>query len=312
MKGGAMIDAKLRLVFMGTPDFSVPALKALIDAGHDIVAVYSQPPRKSGRGQKLTPSPVHAFAEAQGIEVRTPVSLKNEDAQRAFAALNADAAVVVAYGLILPKAILQAPRMGCFNIHASLLPHWRGAAPIQRAIEAGDAQTGVTIMQMDEGLDTGPMLLTETIDIAPDMNAQQLHDALCDMGGRLIVEALAGVIEGRLSPQSQPEDGVSYAKKIDKSETRVDWRRSACDLAAWVRALYPLAWFERGGQRVRILAATAEQARGEPGAALDDELLVACGQGALRITQLQPAGKAAMDAGAYLRGNPLSAGTVLD
>jgi len=307
-----MSDAKLRLVFMGTPDFSVPALKALIDAGHEIVAVYSQPPRKSGRGQKLTPSPVHAFAEARGIDVRTPISLKTEEAQQAFAALNADAAVVVAYGLILPQAILDAPKRGCFNIHASLLPRWRGAAPIQRAIEAGDTQTGVTIMQMDAGLDTGPMLLTETIDIAPDMNAQQLHDALCDMGGRLIVAALAGVVGGALTPQTQPQDGVTYAKKIDKSETRIDWRRPGVDLARLVRALYPLTWFERDGQRVRVLRATVEEASGEPGAVLDDALLVACAEDALRLIEVQPAGKAAMDAGAYLRGNPLKAGEALD
>ena len=307
-----MSNAKLRLVFMGTPDFSVPALKALIDAGHEIVAVYSQPPRKSGRGQKLTPSPVHAFAEARGIDVRTPISLKTEEAQQAFAALNADAAVVVAYGLILPQAILDAPKRGCFNIHASLLPRWRGAAPIQRAIEAGDTQTGVTIMQMDAGLDTGPMLLTETIDIAPDMNAQQLHDALCDMGGRLIVAALAGVVGGALRPQTQPQDGVTYAKKIDKSETRIDWRRPGVDLARLVRALYPLTWFERDGQRVRVLRATVEEASGEPGAVLDDALLVACAEDALRLIEVQPAGKAAMDAGAYLRGNPLKAGEALD
>ena len=307
-----MSDAKLRLVFMGTPDFSVPALKALIDAGHEIAAVYSQPPRKSGRGQKLTPSPVHAYAEAQGIEVRTPVSLKTEEAQQAFAALNADAAVVVAYGLILPQAIVDAPKRGCFNIHASLLPRWRGAAPIQRAIEAGDTQTGVTIMQMDAGLDTGPMLLTETIDIAPDMNAQHLHDALSEMGGRLIVAALAGVLDGSLTPQLQPEGGVTYAKKIDKSETRIDWRRSGVDLARLVRALYPLMWFERDGQRVRVLRATVEEACGEPGAVLDDVFLVACGEGALRLVEVQPAGKAAMDAGAYLRGHPLKAGEALD
>ena len=306
-----MNGTKLRLVFMGTPDFSVPALKALIDAGHEIVAVYSQPPRKSGRGQKLTPSPVHAFAEAQGIEVSTPVSLKTEEAQQAFAALNADAAVVVAYGLILPQAILDAPKSGCFNIHASLLPRWRGAAPIQRAIEAGDTQTGVTIMQMDAGLDTGPMLLTETIDIVPDMNAQHLHDALSDMGGRLIVAALAGVADGGLTSEVQPEDGVTYAKKIDKTETRIDWRRSAVDLARLVRALYPLTWFERDGQRVRVLRATVEEPSGEPGAVLDDALLVACAEGALRLIEVQPAGKAAMDAGAYLRGNPLKMGAVL-
>jgi len=309
-----MNNSKLRLIFMGTPDFSVSALNTLLDAGHEIVAVYSQPPRKSGRGQKLTPSPVHAFAEARGIEVRTPVSLKDAEAQQAFAALNADAAVVVAYGLILPKAILDAPRMGCFNIHASLLPRWRGAAPIQRAIETGDTQTGVTIMQMDEGLDTGPMLVSEVIDISIDMNAQQLHDALSEMGGRLIVSALAGLVDGTMVAEVQPGDGVTYAKKIDKVETRLDWRRTAKDLAALVRALYPLAWFERDGQRVRVLAASAEAALGVPGAlgaVLDDQLLVACGEGGLRLLLVQPAGKSAMDAEAYLRGNPFSIGDVL-
>jgi len=237
-----MAGQPLRLIFMGTPDFSVAALQALLHAGHEVVAVYSQPPRKSGRGQKLTPTPVHAFAEANGHEVRTPVSLKNTDEQRAFAELNADAAVVVAYGLILPKAVLDAPKLGCFNIHASLLPRWRGAAPIQRAIEAGDERSGVTIMEMDEGLDTGAMVLGDAVDIPPDMNAEQLHDALSDMGARLIVEALAGVADGTLTAQPQPDDGVTYAKKIDKAETRIDWNLSAQAISAQVRAFYPLAW----------------------------------------------------------------------
>lgn len=301
----------MRLVFMGTPDFSVAALTSLIEAGHEIVAVYSQPPRKSGRGQKLTPSPVHAFAESQGIEVRTPVSLKGEDEQAAFADLNADAAVVVAYGLILPKAILDAPRNGCFNIHASLLPRWRGAAPIQRAIEAGDQQTGVTIMQMDEGLDTGDMVGGEALNITADMNAQQLHDALSAMGARLIVSALSDVEAETLRATPQPKDGVTYAKKIDKSETRIDWSRDAKDIAAQVRGLYPLMWFERDGQRVRVGAAVAENASGTPGLTLDDRLLVACGTGALRLSHVQPAGKSAMDADAYLRGQPLVAGVQL-
>lgn len=303
---------QLRLVFMGTPDFSVPALKALIDAGHDICAVYSQPPRKAGRGQKLKPSPVHAYAEAQGIEVRTPVSLKGEDEQKAFADLNADAAVVVAYGLILPKAILDAPKMGCFNIHASLLPRWRGAAPIQRAIEARDPDSGVTIMVMEEGLDTGPMLVTETLPIGAEMNAQQLHDALSDMGGRLIVEALNGIASGELEAVTQPEDGVTYAKKIDKTETRIDWSRPAVDIEAQVRGLFPMMWFERDGQRVRVAAATVEDGHGEPGQTLDDALLVACGEGAVRLVRVQPAGKSAMDADAYLRGHPCAAGEIFD
>ena len=303
-----MGNGMMRLVFMGTPDFSVAPLKVLIDAGHDVVCVYSQPPRKSGRGQKLTPSPVHAYAVAQGIEVRTPVSLKGADEQQAFAELNADAAVVVAYGLILPKAILDAPKRGCFNIHASLLPRWRGAAPIQRAIEAGDKESGVTIMQMDEGLDTGPMLLSDRVAIGADMNAQELHDALSEMGAGLIVMALAEVASLTSVAEPQPEDGVTYAKKIDKAETRLDWSRPAQEIAAQVRAFYPMVWCERDGQRLRVLAAQAEDASGTPGTALDDGLLIACGQGAVRLMTVQPAGKAAMDADAYLRGRPLAAG----
>ncbi|OEJ69262.1 methionyl-tRNA formyltransferase [Magnetovibrio blakemorei] len=300
-----MAGQPLRLIFMGTPDFSVAALRALLAAGHEVVAVYSQPPRKSGRGQKLTPTPVHAFAAELGLEVRTPVSLKNTDEQRAFAELNADAAVVVAYGLILPKVILDAPKLGCFNIHASLLPRWRGAAPIQRAIEAGDRQSGVTIMHMDEGLDTGDMVLVKAIDTSPDMNAQQLHDALSDMGARLIVQALAGVVDGTLSAQPQPEDGVTYAKKIDKAETRIDWHLSAEAISAQVRAFYPLAWFERDGQRVRVCSASVELGSGAPGEVLDGQLLVACGEGAVRLIDVQPAGKNVMSADAYVRGNPL-------
>lgn len=301
----------LRLVFMGTPDFSVPALAALLDAGYEVACVYSQPPRKAGRGQKLTPSPVHAFAAARGIEVRTPVSLKGADEQRAFADVNADAAVVVAYGLILPKAVLDAPKMGCFNIHASLLPRWRGAAPIQRAIEAGDEKTGVCIMRMDEGLDTGDVVLMEETPIAPDMVAGELHDVLSALGARLIVEALAGIADGTLTPAPQPADGVTYAKKIDKAETRIDWRRPARAVDAQVRAFHPLAWFELAGQRVRVLEAEIADGAGAPGTALDDGLLVACGSGAVRLKRLQPAGKGAMDAQAFLNGRAVPAGTDL-
>ncbi|MCW8914353.1 MAG: methionyl-tRNA formyltransferase [Magnetovibrio sp.] len=297
----------MRLIFMGTPDFSVPALQGLIHAGHEIAAVYSQPPRKAGRGQKLKPSPVHAFAETQGIEVRTPVSLKDEKTQSEFAALNADAAVVVAYGLILPKAILDAPKLGCFNIHASLLPRWRGAAPIQRAIEAGDTKTGVTIMQMDAGLDTGDMLMMGTLAITPDMNAQVLHDALSAMGGELIVEALKGIEADTITPTPQPDEGVTYAKKIDKSETRIDWSQPAHAVDAQVRAFYPLAWFERNGQRIRVGAAKHSDQSGTPGQVIEG-LTVACGDGALCLTHVQPAGKAVMDAEAYLRGNPTQPG----
>ena len=295
----------MRLIFMGTPDFSVPALEALLNAGHDVVCVYSQPPRKSGRGQKLTPTPVHAFAQSKGIEVRTPVSLKGDDEQAAFADLNADAAVVVAYGLILPKAILDAPKNGCFNIHASLLPRWRGAAPIQRAIEAGDGESGVTIMQMDEGLDTGDMLMVGKIAIENGMNAQALHDALSAMGAQLMVETLAQL--DSITPTVQREDGVTYAKKIDKRETRIDWTRPAQELDRQVRAFYPLAWFERDGQRVRVGAAQAVDGEGQPGTVIGG-LSVACGQGALELIHVQPAGKSAMDAGAYLRGKPTQPG----
>ena len=297
---------------MGTPDFSVQALTALLNAGHDVVCVYSQPPRKAGRGQKLTPSPVHAFADAQGIEVRTPASLKDADAQAAFAALEVDGAVVVAYGLILPRTILQAPRLGCFNIHASLLPRWRGAAPIQRAIEAGDDKTGVAIMQMDAGLDTGAVLVMEETPITPNMTAGQLHDVLARMGADLIVKALAGVQAGTLTPTPQPTDGVTYANKIDKAETRIDWSRPAAAVSAQVRAFHPMAWFEWDGQRVRVLDLHIEDGTGEAGMTLDGELLVACGEGAVRLVRLQPAGKGAMDAAAFLNGRPIPKGASLN
>lgn len=302
---------KLKLIFMGTPDFSVTALDALLSAGHDVVCVYSQPPRKAGRGQKLMPSPVQQFAQARGIEVRTPVSLKNAAEQEAFAALGADAAVVVAYGLILPQAVLDAPRLGCFNIHASLLPRWRGAAPIQRAIEAGDSHSGVCIMQMDAGLDTGDIVLQEQTPILPDMTAGDLHDVLSAIGARLIVAALDAMASGALKPQPQPKDGVTYAQKIDKAETRIDWSRPAASVAAQVRAFHPLAWFEKDGQRVRVLNVQIEDVQGQSGVTLDDRLCVACAEGAVRVLRVQPAGKAPMDADAFLNGHPVSRGTKL-
>lgn len=306
----------MKLVFMGTPDFSVTALQALLDAGHEVVCVYSQPPRKSGRGQKLTPTPVHAFAEAQGIEVRTPVSLKDAAAQQDFAALGADAAVVVAYGLILPQAILDAPRLGCFNIHASLLPRWRGAAPIQRAIEAGDDKTGVAIMQMDAGLDTGAVLVMEETPIPATMTAGELHDVLSHMGARLITQALDGVAAGTLTATPQPSAGVTYASKIDKAETAIDWTRSAVAVAAQVRAFHPVAWFALDGLRVRVLAVQVTDGQvtdgqGAAGVTLDDKLCVACGDGAVRIVRVQPAGKGAMDVAAFLNGHAVPAGTSL-
>jgi len=306
----------LNLAFMGTPDFSIPALKALLAAGHRVAAVYAQPPRPAGRGHKLRPSPVHAFAESQGIEVRTPKSLRQEDAQAAFRALDLDAAVVVAYGLILPQPILDAPRLGCVNIHASLLPRWRGAAPIQRAIMAGDGETGVVTMLMDAGLDTGPMLLTERTPIGPDDTGGDLHDRLSEIGGRLIAPTLAGLADGSLAPTPQPESGVTYAHKLAKADGRLDWSRPAEELARIVRALAPLprAWTRHGDAEIKLAAAAAEPWSGDaaPGTVLDDALRVATGAGALRLIQLQRPGKAMMAADAFLRGYALPPGTRLD
>ena len=300
----------LRIVFMGTPAFAAVALKALVDAGHDVIAVYSQPPRPGGRrGLELQKLPVHALAEELGIAVRTPVSLKNADEAAAFAALQADVAVVAAYGLILPKAVLDAPRYGCLNIHASLLPRWRGAAPIQRAIMAGDARTGVTIMQMEAGLDTGPMLLKEELPIAADLNAGALHDALAETGARLIVQAL-DQLPG-LTPVPQPVEGVTYAAKITKEECRIDWRRSAAELDRHIRGLSPApgAFSEINGERLTILAADLTPGSGAPGTVIDDRLTVACGEGALRPTLVKRAGKRAMSAEEMLRGFAVPKGT---
>lgn len=302
---------RLRVAFMGTPDFSVPALTALIDAGHEIACVYSQPPRPAGRGQKDRPSAVHAAAEARGIPVRTPVSLKNADAQAEFAALDLDIAVVVAYGLILPKAILAAPRLGCLNIHASLLPRWRGAAPIQRAILAGDAQSGVTIMQMDEGLDTGAMLLTRTLAITPQTNAGMLHDALSALGAEMIVAALEEI--ETLTPTPQPADGVTYAAKIAREEAKIDWTRSAVEIDRQIRAFAPVpgAWFQNGADRIKVLAATPAKAAGAPGTIVDALPIVACGDGGLVLTRVQREGKGPMAIGDFLRGYALPPGTKL-
>ena len=299
----------MRVVFMGTPDFAVAALAALIAAGHEIVAVYSQPPRPAGRGQDLRKSPVQLLAESHGLPVRHPVSLKNEDEQAAFAALQADIAVVAAYGLILPKSVLAAPRLGCLNIHASLLPRWRGAAPIQRAILAGDGTTGITIMQMDEGLDTGAMLCRESLPIGPDMNAGALHDALAELGARLIVKVLSAPLPAAVP---QPADGVTYAAKISPAEAQIDWSKSAQDLERQVRAFAPVpgAWcLMTDGARLKILAAQVAPRTGAAGIALDDALTIGCGSGSLRLTLLQKAGKKAMSAGDFLRGQQVPAGT---
>ncbi len=300
----------MRIVFMGTPDFAVPTLTALAAAGHAVVAAYSQPPRPAGRGKQLQPSAVHRAAEALGIAVRTPVSLKGAEEQAAFAALEADVAVVAAYGLILPQAILDAPRLGCLNVHGSLLPRWRGAAPVQRAILAGDATTGVTIMQMERGLDTGPMLATVETPIA-GKTAGELTTELAKKGAALMVEVLANLPAH--PPVVQPDEGVTYANKIEKAESRLDFTRSAVDVERQVRAFAPApgAFFELEGERYRVLAADIAEDCGVPGTVLDAALTVACGEGAIRPTLIQRAGKPAMDTAALLRGRAIAAGTFL-
>ncbi|MBB5688922.1 methionyl-tRNA formyltransferase [Roseomonas alkaliterrae] len=300
----------MRLAFMGSPDFAVPALRALHGAGHEIAAVYCQPPRPAGRGQRETPCPVHRAALELGLPVRTPARLKRDAAEHAaFAALGLDAAVVAAYGLILPKAMLDAPRRGCLNIHASLLPRWRGAAPIHAAILAGDAESGVTIMRMEEGLDTGPMLLKEATPIGPDTTVQELHDRLAAIGARLILRALAE------DPPAipQPEQGVTYAPKLTKEDGRLDWTQDAAALERRVRALnpWPGTFFTHGGEQIRVLAAHPESGSGAPGTVLDDAGLIACGSGALRLARLQRPGRAPQPADAFLRGYALPRGSVL-
>jgi methionyl-tRNA formyltransferase len=303
----------LRLAFMGTPDFAVPILEALRAAGHAVVAVYTQPPRPAGRGHRPQASPVQRVAEATGIPVRTPEKLDAAE-QEKFRALGLDAAVVAAYGLLLPQSVLTAPRLGCLNVHASLLPRWRGAAPIQRAILAGDTETGVSIMEMDAGLDTGPILLQERVPIGPETTAATLHDRLAEVGARLMVTALEGRAAGTLAARAQPTEGVTYAKKLGRDEGRLDWSKPAATLERTVRALNPSpgVWFERAGERVKVLTAGIVESRGrEPGTVLDDVFTVACGAGSLRLLRLQRAGRAPMDAADFLRGYPLPAGTRL-
>ena len=289
---------------MGTPDFAVSTLNALINAEHEIACVYAQPPRASGRGLQLRPTPVHACAEAHGIEVRTPLSLKSPDELQRFRDVKADAAVVVAYGLLLPQAVLDAPKFGCFNVHASLLPRWRGAAPIQRAIMAGDAETGVTIMRMEAGLDTGPMLMVGRVAIGAETTASSLHDELAMVGAKLIVEALQ---KPSAHGTVQPVDGVTYAKKIAKAEAHIDFSKPAFEVRNHIHGLspFPGAWCTVLGARVKILKCQIVEGRGSAGEMLDDELTVACGKGALRFTSLQREGKGAMDAATFLRGFPV-------
>lgn len=301
----------MRIIFMGTPDFAVPTLDALIDAGHEVVAVYSQPPRRAGRGKAERPTPVHARADALGLVVRTPVTLRAADEQQAFAALGADAAVVAAYGLILPPPVLAAPLHGCLNVHASLLPRWRGAAPIQRAIVAGDEETGVTIMQMEAGLDTGPMRRIGRAPVA-GRTAGELTDALAHLGARIMVEVLADLTA--YPPVVQPEDGVSYAAKIDKAESRIDPSLPAIAVERRIRAFNPApgAWIAVGGERIKILAASIESGSGAPGTMIDDRMLIACADGAVRPTLVQRQGKGAMATAELLRGFPVPAGTRID
>jgi methionyl-tRNA formyltransferase len=302
----------LRLAFMGTPAFAVATLVELIGQGHDIACVYSQPPRPKGRGLETEPSPVHALALKHAIAVRTPASLKEKSEQEAFIALGLDAAVVVAYGLLLPKPILDAPRLGAINLHGSLLPRWRGAAPIQRAVMAGDAETGVMSMRMAEGLDTGPVLLAEPTPIGRKTTGE-LEDELARLGADLMVRTLAALERGSLVEQAQSNDGATYAKKISKEETHIDWTKSAREIDCLIRGLSPSpgAWAEVKGERIKLLNCEPVDGTGTAGEMLDDSLTVACGSGALRITRLQRPGKAAMDARDALRGFPLPRGTKL-
>ena len=320
----------MRIIFMGSPDFAVPTLDALVDAGHEVVAAYTQPPRPAGRGKGDRPTSVERRAHELGIEVRSPKTLRGEAEQRAFAELEADVAVVAAYGLILPQAILDAPMLGCLNVHGSLLPRWRGAAPVQRAIMAGDEATGITIMQMEAGLDTGPMLLKRAVEI-DDRNNAQLTDELAKLGALMMVEVLADL--PRFEPLPQPDEGVTYAAKIRKDEARIDWSRPAAELARHVQGLapFPGAWFEFEGERIKVMAASivpnarhpsasgdpakeddlGSRLRGNVGLVLDDHLLIACGNGALRPTLLQRSGKSAMSADELLRGFAIPMGTSL-
>ncbi|MEQ1608294.1 MAG: methionyl-tRNA formyltransferase [Hyphomonadaceae bacterium] len=300
----------LRIAFMGSPQFSVPTLEAILAAGHDVACVYSQPARPAGRGKQLTKTAVHEAAERHGLEVRTPENFKAAADREAFAALKLDTAVVVAYGLLLPKAILEAPRLGCFNIHGSILPRWRGAAPIHRAVMAGDKITGVQVMKMDVGLDTGPVMLTATTPISGDDTTGDVHDRLSALGAGLMIEGLALLEAGPVTLHPQAEEGVTIATKVNPAEARIDWARPAADVSAHVRGLspFPGAWFDLDGQRIKVLHAKTEPGRGKPGEVLDDGLLVACESGAVRLTRLQRAGKGQMTAVEFQRGARISGG----
>jgi methionyl-tRNA formyltransferase len=301
----------MRLIFMGTPDFAVPTLVELAARGHEIAAVYTRAPKPAGRGMDVQRTPVEQEARRLALALHTPRTLKDEDAQAAFRAHDADAAVVVAYGLILPKSVLEAPRLGCFNIHASPLPRWRGAAPLNRAIMAGDTESGVTIMKMDEGLDTGAIAMAERTPIGTDMTAGDLHDVLSRLGADLMLRALAAAERGSLTLTRQPEQGVTYAEKISKNETRIDWSKPWKQVHDHIRGLspFPGAWFEIDGVRIKALRSTKSEGAGAAGTALDDKLTIACGAGTVRLTQVQRAGKQPMSADEFLRGTPLKSGT---
>ena len=300
----------MRLIFMGTPDFAVPTLIELAARGHEIAAVYTRAAKPAGRGMDLQRTPIEREARRLALPVRTPKTLKDDDVQKIFHAHNADAAVVVAYGLILPKPILEAPRLGCFNVHASLLPRWRGAAPINRAIMAGDAESGVTIMKMDEGLDTGAMAMAERAAIGADMTAGELHDALSRVGADLMLRVLAAAERDSLSLTPQPANGVTYAEKISKNETRIDWGKPWKQVHDHIRGLspFPGAWFELDGVRVKVLRSIRGESAGPPGTLLDNRLTVACGDGAVQLVQVQRAGRQPMSADEFLRGTPVKAG----
>jgi methionyl-tRNA formyltransferase len=307
----------MRLAFLGTPDFSVAALKALVDAGHEVACVYSQPPAPRGRGQALKPSPVQAFAQERGIPVRTPASMRDPAEIEAFRALDLDAAVVVAFGQILPREVLEAPRLGAYNVHASLLPRWRGAAPIQRAIMAGDRVTGVEVMRMTEGLDEGPVLASATVRIDALDTAGSLHDRLAAAGAELLALTLPAIERGEAVATPQPEEGITYAKKIRPKEARIDWTKPAAEVDRKIRGLspFPGAWFtlpgDKGPVRVKALLSACEDADGDPGQVLDERLLVAAGGGAVRLLRVQREGRGPQDAEVFLRGTPVAAGTTL-
>ena len=304
----------LRVVFMGTPDFAVPTLSEIVGQGHEVVAVYTRPPAMAGRGMELKPSPVHGMAERFGLPVLTPKTLRTEEAAETFRGHAADVAVVVAYGMLLPKAILDAPELGCLNLHASLLPRWRGAAPIQRAVMAGDRETGVAVMRMEEGLDTGPVAMAERIAIAPEMNAGELHDRLMVLGADLMVRALAALSRGALGFTPQPEEGVTYAHKLKNEDALIDWSKPAQAVHDHIRGLSPFpgayftADFGKGPERVKVLRATPAPGSGEPGTLLDADAAITCGEGAIRLIQVQRAGKAPLAADEFLRGVRLDPG----